>query len=163
MFNTRSARLAWDLYYLPVNNAPIIELTSPTLTFTSFSPSTVIKSTRVIVPFITVNDWDVLETFYGQLTVNVSVTTGLLNIDKPPTAATLLGGSTSLSKSMSLTGMPKVLNAALAQLYYVVPMNTCNTDTIAIWVTDNGFIGAGGPLTATSAIAVTVTCAATAI
>jgi VCBS repeat-containing protein len=108
---------------------------------------------------IAVSDVDVAETSGGQLEVSLSVGSGTLTLSG--TAGLDFGfagaqGSGVGDATMTFRGTAADINAALEGLTYAPGPDFNGSDTLAITTNDLGNSGAGGPLSDTKSVAITV-------
>jgi hypothetical protein len=158
---SRSASATLPLIVIPVNQAPFITLESDTFT------SQLELDTPV--PLITLNDDDHLERLLQDslgLEVQPSVTLELSAIYGVLTfhirdGVVFTKGKGREDRNIILRGALDKVNNVLSYLNYACTVQYGCTggisDVLTITVDDEGYVGHGGPLTATSTIAITVT------
>lgn len=112
------------------------------------------EDTVIAIPNLQVFDIDVEED-PGELLVTLSVANGTLSL------ATVAGlsfttGDGSANAAMAFTGSQAAVNAALATLSYRGNADFNGTDTLTITTNDQGFTGAGGALSDSDTVTITV-------
>ncbi len=130
----------------PVNDAPI--LTVP-------DSQTVPEDTDIAIAGIALADLD-LDVDSGDLEVTVSASNGVLSLSQTE-GLTFSTGDGTADASLVFTGTLSDINNALSQLTYRGNSNFNGDDNISIKVSDLGNTGAGGELTDSKVIAITVT------
>ncbi len=99
---------------------------------------------------ITVSDPDI---FSGSMTVTLGVINGMLTVGSSG-GATVTGNN---SGNVTITGTSSQIVTALGSLSYRGNTDYHGVDTLSIGVSDNGNVGAGGALTTSGSVAITVT------
>ncbi len=108
---------------------------------------------------ITVSDVDVAETPGGQLEVSLSVGSGTLTLSGTAGLDFSFAGAQGSGvgdATMTFRGTAADINAALEGLTYAPGPDFNGSDTLAITTNDLGNTGAGGPLSDTKSVAITV-------
>ena len=129
------------IHVTAVNDAP---------TVTVPAAQTTNEDTAKPIPAITLTDLEAT-----TLDVTLSVTRGRLNLGNVA-GLSFQNGTTNGSTTVQVQGRKADLAAALATISYTPNANLSGTDTLTATVSDLGATGAGGTLTATKAVAITV-------
>src|SRR5204862_382169 len=104
---------------------------------------------------MSVADVDVLETSGGKVKVTLSVANGTLTLNGSAGLSFTIGDGTA-DATMTFTGTPAAVNAALNGLSYAPAANYNGADTLSITTNDLGNTGSGGPLSDTDTVAITI-------
>ncbi len=132
-----------------VNDAPVNSLPDPQTTLLN---TALVFSTSNLV---SVSDVDVAETEGGQLQVTLSVAHGSLTLSQV-TGLTFSSGDGTADTSMIFTGLPAAINAALIGMHYTPTTGYTGSDTLSITTNDLGNTGAGGALSDTDTLSITI-------
>jgi hypothetical protein len=135
-----SASSTFDLVIIAVNDAPVVNLTSPTQS---------IANTNSLISGITLSDVDAGT---NPVVVTLKVNSGTLNV-AAQSGVTIANNNTG---TVTLTGSIANLNTALTSLRYTSSNNFSGNDSLTIAVNDQGNTGTGGSLSDSKAIALTV-------
>ena len=127
----------------PVNDAPV--LTVP-------NARTVAENTDLAIAEVSISDLDVGT---GELEVTLTASNGVLSLARN-TGLTFTDGDGIEDSTLKFTGSLVDLNNAIAEITYRGNLDFQGNDSIDITVSDLGNTGAGGALTDTKTIAVTV-------
>ncbi len=106
---------------------------------------------------MSVTDPDVALDFDGVLVVTVTVLRGTLALPAAALAGLFMLSPAGVQRSVSFAASIPSANSALAYLEYTPDANWNGVDTLTVDVDDRGFSGAGGPLSASGTVAITVT------
>ena len=128
-----------------INDAPVVATTS--------SSQSVTEGQDLAVAGVSVSDVDIGN---GSESITLTVSNGVLTV---PTGA-ITGLSGNGSASVTFSGNLSQLNSALVGLVYHGTPGFVGTDTLGISIDDNGNTGAGGHLTGTGSVGITVNDAA---
>ena len=129
-----------------VNDAPVNRLpAAPTLN----------EDAEFVLSGVSVDDVD-NALHPAPMRVTLGVQHGTLTLGQT-TGLTFAAGDGTADATMTFTGTPSAVNAALASIAYRPAPNFNGTDTLTAVSDDMGNYGAGGPLTTTSTLAITVT------
>jgi hypothetical protein len=134
-----SASSTFDLVIIAVNDAPVVNLTSPTQS---------IANTNSLISGITLSDVDAGT---NPVVVTVKVNSGTLNV----AAQSNVTIATNNTGTVTLTGTIANLNTALTNLRYTSSNNFSGNDSLNITVNDQGNTG-GDAKSDSKAIALTV-------
>ncbi len=130
-----------------VNDAPAI--TSP-------GPQTTDEDTPEVFNATNGNTLAITDVDAASLRVTLTVTNGALTLGTR-TGLSFAVGDGIADATMTFTGSVSAVNAGLNGLTYLPTANFFGTATLSIAVDDEGSSGAGGPLTASANLAITVT------
>ena len=137
---------------LPVNNAPVVVVPAGPLTVLENNPLAPAGTTQLVFPgTITVND--TADGNVGTGTVTVTALRGTLTLGSLANVILFTGNGTN---TVTFSAPWAALNTALNGLTYQGNPGYNGPDTITVSVNDNGNVGAGGALSGTGSVAVTV-------
>jgi len=126
------------------NRPQLVELGLPQ------DPGATSEDTPLTIDGLSISDIDVAEGT-GEVEAVLSVTNG--TIDVTNTGAAIAGDGTG---SVTVTGALADVNAAIGSVVYTPDANFNGTDSLDITVSDLGNTGAGGPLTDSESVQITV-------
>ena len=105
---------------------------------------------------ISMADADVAETVNGKLQVTLTVSHGSLTLHQT-TGLTFTTGDGTSDATMTFTALPAALNSAMDGVRYTPAADYSGTDNLSVSTSDQGNTGAGGVLTDSDIIPITVT------
>ncbi len=111
---------------------------------------TVDEDAQLLITGLSIQDVDVAEGT-GDVEITLSVSSGTINVTN--TRPTVLGNGTD---TLIVTGSLEAVNAAISRLNYSPDADFNGTDTLQVTVSDLGSTGAGGVLTTTNSLSLTV-------
>ena len=150
----------------PINDAPIVTVPGPQMLDEGDDASAILNA--LVIAGISVADVDVAETVGGTLivTLSIPVGTGTLLVNAGVAGGVPAGNiGTNGTRMITLTGTPVQINATLADavgVTYTVPtddfnnLNNGGPVILSVQANDQGNSGAGGILTTTRTVAITV-------
>ena len=129
-----------------VNDAPTLQVNA--------GPLTAAESTDLSIGGVSVSDVDVAA---SDLRVNLTVSRGRLWLATGTGLTFVQGSASGGHKVLEFTGTRTSVNAGVATLVYQGDTFFNGVDTVYVTVSDQGFTGSGGALTAQGTMAVAVT------
>jgi Ca2+-binding RTX toxin-like protein len=129
----------------PVNDAPALS---------ALAVVNVAEDGQFVFPAI--GGISVLDVDAADMKASLSVSNGTLTLPANTIGVTILEGTGTQDKSLVIVGLQAVVNKAFRGLIYEPDPNFFGNDTLSIQVDDQGSTGAGGPLTDSTTIAITV-------
>ena len=140
--NTSNTAIA-TIYVVPVNDAPVE--TAP-------MAATTLAGIPVAIAGLSVSDVDANG---GLETVTLSAANGTVTLGSTFGLSFALGAGNG-GGTVTFTGTLAAVNAAVVSTTYTPNAGYAGTDTVTFTTNDNGNTGAGGPMTSTHSVAVTV-------